>query len=93
MPAENEQKYPEPNMFGNMPSQGFYLRHVKNVSISDIEIASISEDVRPAFILQNVEEADFFHVKTPAGAPVLDLHECKEVTTLWVRGVKDGPQG
>lgn len=91
-PPENEQKYPEPNMFGNMPSQGFYLRHAKNVSMSDIEIASLSEDVRPAFIFQNVEGADLFHIKTPADAPVLQLHDCKEVNALWVRGLKDGPQ-
>jgi polygalacturonase len=92
MPAENEQKYPEPNMFGNMPSQGFYLRHVKNVTMSDIEIVAMSEDARPALMMQNVEGADLFHIKTPVGAPVLDLHDCKDVTALWVRGLKDGAQ-
>jgi hypothetical protein len=80
-------------MFGNMPSQGFYLRHVKNVTMSDIEIVAMSEDARPAFIMQNVEGADLFHIKTPAGPPVLDLHDCKDVTALWVRGLKDGAQG
>jgi polygalacturonase len=92
MPAENEQKYPEPNMFGNMPSQGFYLRHVKNVTMSDIEIVAMSEDARPALIMQNVEGADLFHIKTPAGAPVLNLHDCRDVSALWVRGLKDGAQ-
>ena len=91
-PAENEQKYPEPNMFGNMPSQGFYVRHVKNVSISDIEIASLTEDARPAFIFQNVEGADLFHIKTPQNSPVLEMHASTEVNVLWVRGLKDGPQ-
>ena len=93
MPAENEQKYPEPNMFGSMPSQGFYLRHVKNVTMSNIEIVAMSEDARPALMMQNVEGADLFHIKTPPGAPVLDLHDCKDVTALWVRGLKDGAQG
>ena len=92
-PAENEKKYPEPNMFGTMPSQGFYLRHVKNVSLSNVEIASLAEDARPAFVMQNVEEADLFHIKTPPNAPVLELHDCKEVNALWVRGLKDGAQG
>jgi polygalacturonase len=91
-PAENEQKYPEPSMFGEMPSQGFYLRHVRNVSLRDIEIAAMSEDARPALIMQDVVGADLFHVKTPANAPVLQLHECKDVNALWVRGVKDGAQ-
>jgi polygalacturonase len=89
-PAEDEKKYPEPNMFGDMPSQGFYLRHVKNVELSNIEIAAINEDARPAFILQAVEGADFFHIKTPSGAPVIEAHDSKDVNALWVRGVKDG---
>lgn len=79
-------------MFGDMPSQGIYLRHVKNVKLSDIEIAALAEDARPAIILQNVEGADLFHVKTPANAPVLETHECREVHALWVRGLKDGAQ-
>jgi hypothetical protein len=92
MPAENEQKYPEPNMFGDMPSQGIYLRHANNVSLRDIEIAAMAPDARPAIIMQNVAGADLFHIATPADAPVLELHDCSNVRTLWVRGIKDGMQ-
>ena len=91
-PAENEQKYPEPNMFGDMPSQGFYIRHAKNVELSEIEIAAMADDARPAFVLQNVEGADLFHIKTPTSAPVIQLHDCKDVETRWVRGVPEGKQ-
>ncbi len=72
---------------------GLYLRHAKNVSLSDIEIACLAQDARPALILQNVEGADLFHIKTPADAPVLEVHDCKDVNALWVRGLKDGAQG
>ncbi len=91
MPQECESKYPEPNMFGNMPSQGFYLRHVRNVMLSDVEISAMAEDARPAFILQNVSGADMFHIKTPPSAPVIELRECEHVQALWVKRVKDGP--
>ena len=91
-PAEDAQKYPEPNMFGPMPSQGFYLRHVKNVSLSEIEIAALAADARPAIVLQNVDGADLFHVRAPAGAPVLEIHDSTGVDALWVRSVKDGMQ-
>ncbi len=91
-PAEDENKYPEPNMFGDMPSQGFYIRHVKNIEISNVEISAMTDDARPAFILKNVEGADFFHVKTPAPATPIELQDCKDVAALWVRGVKDGKQ-
>lgn len=90
VPPEDEHKYPEPNMFGAMPSQGFYLRHVQNVELSNIEIAALSADARPAFVLQNVDGADFFNIKTPANAPAISLHSCKDVRSLWVRGANDG---
>jgi polygalacturonase len=92
-PPENEQKYPEPNMFGDMPAQGFFLRHVKNVEFSEIEISALNEDARTAFVLQNVEGADFFHVKAPEGVPVIELHDSQNVRALWVRGIQDGPLG
>lgn len=50
-------------------------------------------DAHPAFVLQNVEGADFFHIKTPTGAPVIELRESKDVRALWVRGIKDGAVG
>jgi polygalacturonase len=90
VPPEDEHKYPEPNMFGDMPSQGFYLRHVKNVELSDIEVAALAPDARPAFVLQNAEGVDFFHVKTLAGTPAIVLHDSKDVRARWVRGVEDG---
>ncbi|MFZ0662460.1 MAG: glycoside hydrolase family 28 protein [Acidobacteriaceae bacterium] len=90
VPPEDESKYPEPNMFGDMPSQGFYLRHVKNIDLSDIEIVAMTADARPAFVLQNVDGADCFHLRTPAGVPAIVLHDSTNVEERWVRGVKDG---
>lgn len=89
-PPEDESKYPEPNMFGTMPSQGFFLRHVQNLELSNIEIATLSPDARPAFVLKNVEGADLFHLKTPPNAPVVTTHDCNNVRALWVNRVNDG---
>jgi polygalacturonase len=63
-PPEQETKYPEPNMFGPMPSQGFFMRHVKNIEVSNVEIEALKEDARPVFVLQDVEGANFFRVRT-----------------------------
>ena len=89
-PAENENKYPEPDMFGSMPSQGFYLRHVKNIELSNVEISAMADDVRPGFILQSVHGADLFNIKTPLGSPVVEVRDSKDVRALWVRGINDG---
>jgi polygalacturonase len=69
-PPELENKYPEPNMFGAMPSHGFFLRHVKNISVNNVEICSLKEDARPAFVLEDVQSADFFRIRTPHTANV-----------------------
>jgi hypothetical protein len=51
---------------------GFFIRHVRNVEMSNVEIETVSTDARPALWLQNVE-ADFFRMHAPAGrAYVLD---------------------
>ncbi len=74
-PAEREDGYPEPGMFGTMPSHGFYVRHVKGIQFDNIDIQPVKEDLRPAFVLDQVEQADFFRIRTPrvAGVPVFAL--------------------
>jgi polygalacturonase len=88
-PAENETKYPEPNMFGAMPSQGFFIRHVKGLSMSNITLKTMEEDHRPAFVLSDVQEADFFHIKAPAAAPVFSLNNVKGFAVLFSHPVPD----
>src|SRR5215813_9566239 len=59
-PPENENAYPEPTMFGaTMPDHGFFIRHAKNIHMSNLEIVYAKEDRRPAFVLQDVKGADF----------------------------------
>ncbi len=64
-PAEKADGYPEPTMFGPMPAYGFYVRHVKGLQASNVEVRTMKEDARPALILDDVEHADFIHIKTP----------------------------
>jgi polygalacturonase len=64
-PAEKADAYPEPTMFGQLPATGWFVRHAKNVEMSDIEVATLSADARPVFHLENVEGADFFRMKMP----------------------------
>ena len=64
-PPEKPDAYPEPNMFGELPATGLFARHVKNLELSQVEIAVATPDPRPAFFLQDVEAADFFRIKLP----------------------------
>ena len=61
-PPEVRREYPEPNMFGTTPAQGFYLRHMQNIDMSHIEITSAQgrpDAARPGFVLDDVKDADF----------------------------------
>jgi polygalacturonase len=64
---EKEKDYPEPSMFGTTPAQGFYLRHVQGIEMSGINIQCAGQDARPAFVLDDVQGADFRFLKLPAG--------------------------
>lgn len=60
---ELEKNYPEPNMFGTMPSYGFYIRHVDGIKLRDVEVSYLNADMRPAFIFDDVKGVDMHNVK------------------------------
>ena len=62
-PPEREALYPEPSMFGDLPAYGFFIRHVKGLLMSDVEVSYLSPDLRPAFWLSDVKDVEFIHVK------------------------------
>jgi polygalacturonase len=89
-PPEFENKYPEPGMFGAMPASGFFLRHVRNIEMSHVEIANTTPDARPAFYLTDVDHADFFAITAPRNADgVFALHGVKDLRIGWSRAAAD----
>jgi polygalacturonase len=60
---EIEKVYPDPNRFGPMPAHAFFIRHVKGISMRDVEVKYEKEDSRPALVLEDVQGADFTHLK------------------------------
>jgi polygalacturonase len=89
-PPENENKYPEPQMFGPMPASGFFMRHMRNVEMSHVEIANTAPDARPAFYLTGVERADFFAVTAARGTDgAFALHGVKDLRIGWSRAAAD----
>jgi polygalacturonase len=89
-PPELEDGYPDPGRFGAIPATGFFLRHVRNVEMSHVEIANTTPDARPAFHLHDVERADFFAVTAPRGADgAFALHDVKDLRIGWSRAAAD----
>ena len=89
-PQENEAKYPDPHMFGDLPATGFFLRHARNVEMSNVEIATINADARPAFWLHDVDGADFFRTRVPRGSePAFDLRQVKDFRSFGAQHMAD----
>jgi len=60
---EREKEYPEPSMFGLVPAYGFFIRHAAGVELSNINVAYMKEDTRPAFVLEDVKDIVLSHIK------------------------------
>lgn len=74
--------YPEPGRFGTTPAYGFFIRNVKDLKMTDVEVHYLTEDQRPAFVLDQVDGADFQHIRAdkPAGGSTFMLNGVKHFT-------------
>lgn len=88
-PPLNELAYPEPNMFGDLPATGFFIRDAKNVEMSNVEIAVASADPRPAMRLESVEDADFFRMRLPRSGVGYSLENVTHFRSFGSRWMKD----
>ncbi len=91
---ERADQYPEATMWGRLPSYGFFLRHVRDVRIRDLEIGWEMEDVRPAMVLSDVADAAIENltaaISDNAGAAaVLENVQGLKVTGTSLRGTTE----
>jgi polygalacturonase len=89
-PDEKAEAYPEPSMFGPLPASGIFVRHAGNVELSNVEIAVLQPDSRPAFYLDHVRGADLFRLKTPRGQTGQQFR-LKNVSDFRLFGCKNHP--
>jgi polygalacturonase len=85
---EIEDAYPELLRFGPTPCNAFFVRHLKNLEMSHVEVAPQVSDARPAFWLEDVHRADFFAVTAPP-QPNFSLHNVTDLRIFWSRAAKD----
>lgn len=64
---EKIEDYPEFSVFGELPSWGFYARHVTNLEMKNITLTLDNYDFRPAFVFDDVKDLDMRKIKLPAG--------------------------
>jgi polygalacturonase len=88
---ELEDKYPELETFGATPAYGFFVRHLKGLEMSHVEVRPAAGEARPAFWLEDVRRADFVAVTAPvrSGQGNLTLRRVEDLRILWSRATKD----
>lgn len=55
-------------MFGEISTYGFFIRHVKEIELGNVEVSYLKEDPWPTFVRDDVKGADFRHVKSQQAA-------------------------
>ena len=82
-PPEEETAYPEPDMFGDIPAYGFFVRHVKGLEMNNVEVRYLKDEMRPAFVLDDVKNSIFRFVKAQhgRGIPAFSLQDVEDFNT------------
>ncbi len=83
---EVEQKYPESRMFGDLPSYGFYCRHVNGLTFRNVRLGFDTPDTRYALVCDDVENLtlEAFQPMASKSAPAAVLF--KNVRNAFIRG-------
>jgi polygalacturonase len=81
--------YPEYNMFGVLPSYGFYCRHVKNLRLLNTQVSFAQEDLRPALVCEDVTGLRISDFAAPNTNPVMVLRDARDA---WLEANR-APQG
>jgi polygalacturonase len=72
---EQEDRYPEFSMFGELPAWGFYVRHAEGITFENVTMRAVEKDFRSAMVFDDASNVQLNHVQMgPAGDnPVIVL--------------------
>lgn len=88
---EYENDYPEPYRWKIMPSYGFFIRHVKNLKMHDVQLSFMTEDLRPPFILNDVANATLYDIQAQKipGTAAIQLTHVKDININHLNNIKE----
>ena len=89
--AENEKAYPDNKQFGlAMPAYGLFIRHVKNITLDNIQLNLASPDFRHAFVVNDVENILINNVAAFDHHGPSSFFKMKDVKNVTVSGFSPG---
>lgn len=63
---EDEKGYPQPTSWRNLPSYGFFIRHVKNIALSAITLSSVNKEERIPLLGVDVDKISIYNFNAGA---------------------------
>lgn len=91
---ELEKSYPEPHLFGVLPSWGLFARHVSRLTLRGLDLRTAVGDARPAAWVEDLAEGRFSDLvlENSGGSPFWALTNVKNLRVRDVPGLADGAQ-
>lgn len=89
---EQENLYPDPEMWKILPSYGFFIRHAKNIKIDNIRLRFLNKEERPPFYFEDVQNIKLSNIdaqREGESTPYLVMKNVQEFSMQNCKGVKD----
>ena len=82
-------------MFGTTPAHGFFIRHARGMEMNGIKIEHANREARAAFVLDDVDSAEFGRIKAAAdaGVPTFVLNQVRGFSVFRSKPVPDTELG
>jgi polygalacturonase len=88
---ENENKYPEPGMFGPPPAYGLFVCHAKDIKIYNVQFSTLTPDYRPGLVFDDVKGIDIrnLNAQKSDGTGIIVLKNVTDFGVFQSRGIKN----
>ena len=88
---EVETGYPEPSSFGVLPASAMYIRHVRNLRVSDVVVDYMEPDTRPAIVMKDVDGVIFnnMEINKPDTTSLFVLDDVRRMSVVNVKGYEE----
>jgi polygalacturonase len=86
VPEEAVDQYPEGTHWGRLPAYGFYLRHVKDVSLTNVTLRSSPPELRPALVATDIAGLTLTSFRAEGGGGIEPLLRFVDVRRATVQG-------
>ena len=89
---ELEDHYPESTKWGTLPSYGFFVRHVENISFENVTLNYVEKDVRPAMICDDVKNINLIGLSAASNDEMESLIKFINVEDAFISNSKPSGQ-